>query len=31
MRIGILFLKMAALYFVVGVSIGLTMEIIQDH
>jgi membrane-anchored protein YejM (alkaline phosphatase superfamily) len=31
MRIGILFLKMAALYFVVGVGIGLTMEIIQDH
>lgn len=31
LRIGILFLKIAALYFLVGVGMGLTMEIIQDH
>lgn len=31
MRVGVLFLKVAALYFLVGVGMGLTMEIIQDH
>lgn len=31
MRIGVLFLKIAAIYFLVGVGMGLTMEIIQDH
>ncbi|MBN8209393.1 cbb3-type cytochrome c oxidase subunit I [Bacillus sp. NTK071] len=31
MRVGILFLKLAALYFLVGVSMGLIMEVIKDH
>lgn len=31
MKLGILFLKIAALYLLVGVGMGLTMEIIQDH
>lgn len=31
MKIGVQFLKIAALYFLVGVGMGLTMEIIQDH
>lgn len=31
MTLGIRFLKLAALYFLVGVGMGLTMEIIQDH
>ncbi|WP_174734693.1 cytochrome-c oxidase [Mesobacillus harenae] len=31
MKLGVLFLKIAALYFLVGVGMGLTMEIIQDH
>jgi hypothetical protein len=31
LRFGVLFLKMAALYFLIGVGMGLTMEIIGDH
>lgn len=31
MKIGTLFLKLAALYFLIGVGMGLTMEIIGDH
>ena len=31
MRIGILFLKLSVLYFLVGTGMGLTMEILQDH
>ncbi|MCM3585898.1 cytochrome-c oxidase [Mesobacillus maritimus] len=31
MRVGIWFLKLAAFYFLVGVAMGLTMEIIGDH
>ncbi|MFC7063724.1 cytochrome-c oxidase [Halobacillus seohaensis] len=31
MRMGILFLKLAALYFLVGVGMGIAMEIMQDH
>ncbi|KMM37239.1 cytochrome-c oxidase [Guptibacillus hwajinpoensis] len=31
MKVGILFLKLAALYFLIGVSMGLLMEIIKDH
>ncbi|WP_059173076.1 hypothetical protein [Bacillus sp. FJAT-27445] len=31
MKYGTLFLKLAALYFLVGVGMGLTMEIIGDH
>jgi hypothetical protein len=31
LKFGVLFLKLAALYFLIGVGIGLTMEIIGDH
>lgn len=31
MRIGILFLKLSVLYFLIGTGMGLTMEILQDH
>lgn len=31
MRIGILFLKLSVLYFLVGTGMGITMEILQDH
>ncbi|MDQ0157538.1 cbb3-type cytochrome c oxidase subunit I [Robertmurraya andreesenii] len=31
MKTGVSFLKIAALYFLIGVGMGLTMEIIQDH
>ncbi|WP_231893456.1 cytochrome-c oxidase [Rossellomorea aquimaris] len=31
MKIGVLFLKLASLYFLVGVGLGLTMEMIEDH
>ncbi|WP_409274520.1 cytochrome-c oxidase [Neobacillus sp. SCS-31] len=31
MKFGTLFLKVAALYFLIGVGMGITMEIIGDH
>ncbi len=31
MKLGIAFLKIAALYFLIGVCMGLTMEIMEDH
>ncbi len=31
MKTGVSFLKIAALYFLIGVGMGLTMEIILDH
>lgn len=31
MRMGIWFLKLAALYFLIGVSMGLVMEMMGDH
>ncbi|RKL66972.1 cytochrome-c oxidase [Salipaludibacillus neizhouensis] len=31
MKLGFLFLKIATLYFLVGIVMGLVMEIIQDH
>ena len=31
MRMGVWFLKLAALYFLIGVSMGLVMEMMEDH
>ncbi|WP_273832388.1 cbb3-type cytochrome c oxidase subunit I [Guptibacillus sedimenti] len=31
MKMGVWFLKLAALYFLIGVSMGLVMEIMEDH
>ncbi|WP_246055234.1 cytochrome-c oxidase [Pseudalkalibacillus caeni] len=31
MKLGVAFLKIAAVYFLFGVGMGITMEILQDH